>query len=68
MNAFLCRKALMGQTVRNALLLVLTQRREALCEELSLRDIETCFSKFNIWDLPSELSTFLCHLFEVLMS
>ena len=68
MNAFLCRKALMGQTVRNALLLVLTQGIEDLCEELSLRDIETCFSKFNIWDLPSELSTFLCHLFEVSMS
>ena len=57
----------MGQTVRNALLLVLTQRREALCV-LSLRDIETCFSKFNNWDLPSELSTFLYHLFEVSMS
>ena len=40
MNAFLCREALMGHTVRNALLLVLTQGIEALCEELSLEIIK----------------------------
>ena len=40
MNAFLCRKASMGQTVRNALLLVLTQGIEDLCEELSLETLK----------------------------